>query len=162
MRRVSIENFMKCSSEINMPESRFNLNYITLLIGVASCTFVISLFLMQILFAIIFSLWIVEKNSEKKKVFNSFTFAIILWGVIRIIAVIFSRYPFESIQIFYKDALFYASFFSLQFYFKSMSKEQISKVIKFFIAGGVLSSLTGIVQFNLHLVNRAQSFSLFF
>ena len=142
-----------------MPESRFNLNYITLLIGVASCTFVISLFLMQILFAIIFILWIVEKNSEKKKVFNSFTFAIILWGVIRIIAVIFSRYPFESIQIFYKDALFYASFFSLQFYFKSMSKEQISKVIKFFIAGGVLSSLTGIVQFNLHLVNRAQSFS---
>jgi O-antigen ligase len=150
---------MKCSSGINMPESRFNLKYITLLIGVASCTFVISLFLMQILFAIIFILWIVEKNSEKKKVFNSFTFAIILWGVIRIITVIFSHYPFESIQIFYKEALFYASFFSLQFYFKSMSKDQISSVIKYFIIGGILSSLSGIALFNLNLVDRAQSFS---
>jgi len=142
-----------------MPVSRFNLKYITILIGVASCTFVISLFLMQFLFAIIFILWIIEKNSEKRKVFDLFTLAIIIWGIIRIIAVIFSQYPSQSYQIFYKEALFYTSFLSLQFYFKSMSKEQISTVIKYFIAGGVLSSLTGIAQFNFHLVDRAQSFS---
>jgi len=142
-----------------MPESRFNLKYITILIGVASCTFVISLFLMQVFFAIIFILWVIEKNSEKRKVFDVFTLAIIIWGIIRIAAVIFSQYPSVSSQIFYKEALFYASFLSLQFYFKSMSKEQISLVIKYFIAGGVLSSLTGITQFNLHLVDRAQSFS---
>jgi len=142
-----------------MPESRFNLKYITLLIGIASCTFVISLFLMQILFTIIFILWIFEKNSEKKKVFNSFTFAITLWGLIRIIAVIFSQYPLESVRIFYKEALFYASFFSLQFYFKSMSKDQVRPIIIYFIIGGILSSLSGIALFNLHLVDRAQSFS---
>ena len=142
-----------------MPESRFNLKYITLLIGIASCTFVISLFLMQILFAIIFILWIIEKNSEKSKVFDLFTLAIILWGIIRIITVFFSQYSSESNQVFYKEALFYASFLSLQFYFKSMSKEQISTVIKYFIAGGVLSSLSGITLFNLHLVDRSQSFS---
>ena len=56
-----------------MPKVRFNLKYITLLIGIASCTFVISLFLMQILFAVIFILWILEKNSEKKKAFDLFT-----------------------------------------------------------------------------------------
>jgi|ERR1035437_2161518 O-antigen ligase len=150
---------MKCSSGINMPESRFNLKYITLLIGIASCTFVISLFLMQILFAIIFILWIIEKNSEKGKVFDLFTLAIILWGIIRIITVFFSQYPSESNRVFYKEALFYASFLSLQFYFKSMSKEQISTVIIYFIAGGVLSSLSGIALFNLHLVDRSQSFS---
>ena len=150
---------MKCSSGINMPVSRFNLKYITLLIGVASCTFVISLFLMQLLFAIIFILWIIEKNSEKRKVFDLFTLAIIIWGIIRITAVVFSQYPSESNQIFYKEALFYASFLSLQFYFKSMSKEQIGLVIKYFIIGGVLSSLTGIALFNFHLVDRAQSFS---
>jgi O-antigen ligase len=150
---------MKCSSGINMPVSRYNLKYITLLIGIASCTFVISLFLMQLLFAIIFVLWVIEKNNEKRKVFDLFTLAIIIWGIIRIIAVIFSQYPSESNKVFYKEALFYASFLSLQFYFKSMSKEQISKVIKYFIAGGVLSSLTGIAQFNFHLVDRAQSFT---
>jgi O-antigen ligase len=150
---------MKCSSGINMPESRFNLKYITLLIGIASCTFVISLFLMQILFAIIFILWIIEKNSEKSKVFDLFTLAIILWGIIRMITVFFSQYSSESNQVFYKEALFYASFLSLQFYFKSMSKEQISTVIKYFIAGGALSSLSGIALFNLHLVDRSQSFS---
>jgi len=114
---------------------------------------------MQFLFAIIFLLWIIEKKSEKRKAFDIFTLAILLWGLIRIITVIFSQYPSQSIQIFYKEALFYASFLSLQFYFKSISKEQISKVILFFIVGGVLSSLTGIVQFNLHLVDRAQSFT---
>jgi O-antigen ligase len=142
-----------------MPESRFNLQYIVLLIGVSSCTFVISLFLMQVLFAVVFILWILEKNTEKKKAFNLFTFAIIIWGLVRTIAVIFSQYPAVSSQVFYKEALFYASFLSLQFYFKSMSREQISKVIKYFIVGGVLSAITGIVQFNLHLVDRAQSFS---
>lgn len=142
-----------------MPVSRFNLKYIAILIGVASCTFVISLFLMQLLFAIIFILWIIEKNSEKRKVFDLFTLAITIWGIIRTIAVIFSQYPSESVQVFYKEALFYASFLSLQFYFRSMSKDQVSKVIKYFIAGGVLSSLTGIALFNFHLVDRAQSFS---
>ena len=150
---------MKCSSGIKMPVSRFNLKHITILIGVASCTFVISLFLMQLLFAIIFILWIFEKNSEKRKAFDLFTLAIIIWGIIRIIAVIFSQYPSVSIQIFYKEALFYASFLSLQFYFKSTTKELTSKVIKYFLAGGVLSSLTGIALFNFHLVDRAQSFS---
>jgi O-antigen ligase len=150
---------MKCSSGINMPVSRFNLKYITLLIGIASCTFVMSLFLMQLLFATIFLLWLIEKNSEKRKVFDLFTLAVIIWGILRIIAVIFSQYPSESNKVFYKEALFYASFLSLQFYFKSMSKEQIGKVIKYFIAGGVLSSLTGIALFNFHLVDRAQSFT---
>src|ERR1035437_342487 len=159
MKRVYTVNFMKCSSGINMPVSRFNLKYITPLIGIASCTFVISLFLMQAVFAIIFILWITEKNSEKRKVFDLFTLAIILWGIIRIIVVLLSQYPSESNQVFYKEALFYASFLSLQFYFKVISKEHISKVIKFFIAGGVLRSLTGIAQFNFHLVDRAQSFS---
>src|ERR1035437_8581253 len=159
MKRGYTVNFMKCSSGINMPVSRFNLKYITPLIGIASCTFVISLFLMQALFAIIFILWITEKNSEKRKVFDLFTLAIILWGIIRIIVVLLSQYPSESNQVFYKEALFYASFLSLQFYFKVISKEHISKVIKFFIAGGVLSSLTGIAQFNFHLVDRAQSFT---
>ena len=142
-----------------MPQSRFNIKYITLLIGIASCTFVISLFLMQLLFAIIFFLWIIEKNSEKRKAFDLFTLAIIIWGIIRIIAVVCSQYPSQSNQIFYKEALFYASFLSLQFYFKSFSEEQVGTVIKYFIAGGVLSSLIGIAQFNLHLVDRAQSFS---
>lgn len=150
---------MKCSSEIKMPESRFNLKYIILLIGISSCTFVISLFLMQILFALIFICWIIEKNIEKRKAFDRFTFAIILWGIIRIITVIFSQYPRESIRIFYKEALFYTSFLSLQFYFKSMTKEQITTIIKYFIVGGVLSSLSGIALFNFHLVDRAQSFS---
>jgi O-antigen ligase len=114
---------------------------------------------MQLLFAIIFVLWVIEKNSEKRKVFDLFTLAIIIWGIIRIIAVLFSQYPSESNEVFYKEALFYASFLSLQFYFKSMSKEQICNVIKYFIVGGVLSSLTGIAQFNFHLVDRAQSFT---
>ena len=150
---------MKCSSEINMPESRFNLKYITPLIGIASCTFVISLFLMQIFFAIIFILWVLEKNSEKKKAFDLFTLVIIIWGIIRIIAVIFSKFPSESNQVFYKEALFYASFFSLQFYFKSMPKDSINSVIKYFIVGGVISSLSGITLFNFHMVDRSQSFS---
>jgi hypothetical protein len=102
---------MKCSSGINMPESRFNLKYITLLIGIASCTFVISLFLMQILFAIIFILWIIEKNSEKSKVFDLFTLAIILWGIIRIITVFSPNTPQKAIGFFIKKRYSMLPFF---------------------------------------------------
>lgn len=142
-----------------MISSRYNLNLPFYLIIATACTFVFSLFLLQIFAGAVTVLWLFEKNIEKKKAFDLITAAILTFGIVRLITIFYSEYPKESYEAIYKEALFYLFFFSANFYLKIFSSEKRLTIIRIFLIGAVGASLTGIISFNLNLVERAQSFS---
>src|SRR5690606_28569945 len=104
-----------------------------------SVSFVLSIFAMQLFGAALVILWLFEKNSEKKKAIDSFIIAVLIYGLIRIISIIFSEYPDESISALYREALFFLSIFPIGFYLKSFDDQKKKIIIYSFIAGAVRS-----------------------
>jgi len=119
----------------------------------------LSLFLLQLFAGLLSILWLFESIENKKKAFDIFTLLIVIFGAVRILSILFSQYPSESVQSYYKDALFYFSFFSFSFYIKALGKEKTEKIAYIFIISSIAISIIGLVLFNLKLVDRAQSFS---
>ena len=142
-----------------MISTRYNLNLPFYLIIATACSFVFSLFLLQVFVGAVAVLWLFEKNIEKKKAFDIITVAIITFGIIRLTTIFFSEYPKESYEAIYKEALFYFFFFSANFYLKIFSSEKRLTIIRIFLVAAIAASLTGVISFNLNLVERAQSFS---
>ncbi len=142
-----------------MISSRFNLNIIFYLFIATVFSMMVSLFLLQLFAGILSLFWLFESGKNKKEAIDIFTWLIIVFGSVRILSIIFSDFPSVSYQAFYKDALFYLAFFSMSFYIKVLDKERIKKIILAFIAGAVLVSIIGLIQFNLKIVDRAQAFS---
>jgi len=142
-----------------MMTSKYNLNIPFYLIAAVACSFVFSLFLLQVFAAIVGLLWLFEKNKEKKKAFDLLTISVLAFGITRLITAFFSEFPKASSEIYLKEALFYLFFFSANFYFKLFLPEKRSDMIRFFLLAAVAASLTGIISFNLNFVERAQSFS---
>ncbi len=139
--------------------SKFNNKISIILIAGLSLSYVLSLFLLQLFAAILFLIWLFEKNSEKKKAFDTLTFIIIAFGIMRLLSIIFSEYPSSSNESFYKEALFYFSFFALSFYLKTYNDKEFADVVFFFVAGAAINALIGLIKFNLSIDERAQSFS---
>jgi O-antigen ligase len=104
-------------------------------------------------------IWLIESFENKRKAIDIFFTLILIFCIIRILSIIFSQYPAESVKSFYKDALFYLSFFSFSYYLKSFGKEKIKSISYVFIISAAVISLIGLILFNLKLVERAQSFS---
>ncbi|MHB8579759.1 MAG: O-antigen ligase family protein [Ignavibacteriaceae bacterium] len=142
-----------------MISSKFNLNIIFYLFIATVFSMMVSLFLLQLFAGILSLFWLFESGKNKKEAIDIFSWLIIVFGVVRILSIIFSDFPSVSYQAIYKDALFYFAFFSMSFYIKVLDKERIKKIILAFIAGAVLVSIIGLVQFNLKIVDRAQAFS---
>jgi O-antigen ligase len=84
---------------------------------------------------------------------------LLVFGFTRVISVIFSHYPSVSIEIFYKEALLYFGFFSMSFYLKLFDNTKTLNIIYALVIASVITSLIGIIIFNLSLSDRAQSFS---
>lgn len=160
MLMVFTGNFTKCSLEIKMQiSSRFNQNLYFYLLIASVCSFLLSLFLLQLFVGVLTILWILDKFSEKKKAIDIFSKVIFIFLVIRVISIVFSSYPVDSSQAYYKDALFYLGFFSFDFYLKALDKKRIRIVVYFFAAAAGVIAFIGLLSFNLSLVERAQSFS---
>jgi O-antigen ligase len=123
------------------------------------CCVLISLFLLELFFVLLTILWLCEKLGEKKKSFDVFHAAILVFGFFRILSILFSKYPSISYQSFYKDALFYLSFFSMSFYFKVLSYQKTMKVMQYFLLASIFVAVVGIIKFDLSMVDRASSFS---
>ena len=139
--------------------SRFNQNLYFYLLIASVCSFLLSLFLLQLFVGVLTILWILDKFSEKKKAIDIFSKVIFIFLVIRVISIVFSSYPVDSSQAYYKDALFYLGFFSFDFYLKALDKKRIRIVVYFFAAAAGVIAFIGLLSFNLSLVERAQSFS---
>jgi O-antigen ligase len=139
--------------------SRFNSNLYFYLLIASVCSFLLSLFLLQLFVGALSILWILDKFSEKKKAFDTFGKVIFIFLAVRIISILFSSYPGDSNQAYYKDALFFFGFFSFDFYLKALDKKRIKITAYSFAAAAAAIALIGLVRFNLSLVERAQSFS---
>ncbi len=142
-----------------MITSRFDSRIPFYLFAAAVCSMMVSLFLLQLFFGLLAILWLCEKTENKKKAFDIFTLLIAVFGIIRLLSIIFSQYPSSSIQSLYKEALFYLGFLSMSFYLKAMNKEKVEKIAFTFSISSIAVALIGLTLFNLRLVERAESFS---
>ncbi|MGE5860123.1 MAG: O-antigen ligase family protein [Ignavibacteria bacterium] len=139
--------------------SRFNSRLPFFILICFACSFLISLFLVQLFGALLAFLWLLERFSEKQKAFDIFTLLILTYGSMRLISIIFSDFPEESIQSLYKEALFYFAFFSFSFYLKIFDRDYLSKIVSGFVAASAVVAVIGIIKFNLDFDYRASSFS---
>ena len=139
--------------------SRFNHNISYFLIIGVVVSFLLSLALLQVFAGALCLLWIFEKWIEKKNAFDVFSKVFLIYLVVRIAALIFSEFPEVSVQILYKEVLFYLCFFSFSFYLKSFDVEKIKTIVYYFSFASAVIALIGIVRFNLSIVERAESFS---
>lgn len=139
--------------------SRFNSNISYFLIIAVVVSFLLSLALLQLFAASLCLLWIFEKWNEKKNAFDIFSKVFLIYLVVRLAALVFSEFPEVSVQILYKEVLFYLCFFSFSFYFKSLDVEKIKTIVYYFSFASAVIALIGIVRFNLSIVERAESFS---
>jgi O-antigen ligase len=144
-----------------MPRTRYDIRipfYLT--IGLV-ISFVASLFFMQLFAGLLGILWLIETNENKKKAFDAFTWFILAFGLIRAFSVIFSVDRSVSVEIFYKEILFYFAFLSLSFYLKVFDQNKRQTIIYFFIGTAAVVALSGIIKFDLNLVQRAEAFTTY-
>jgi len=142
-----------------MTISKIKPEIIFTLVALFSVSFVASIFLMQLVAAIIFLMWLFENWDHKKNIFNALTISVYIFGFARLISIIFSHYPELSYQAFYKEALFYLILPPLCFYLKDFGKEKLIGLIYIFILGACFISLVGSIRFISGFVERAQSFT---
>ncbi|MGA8263520.1 MAG: O-antigen ligase family protein [Ignavibacteriaceae bacterium] len=144
-----------------MAQSRFDIRipfYLT--IGLA-VSFVTSMFFMQFFAALLGIFWLIEKYESKKKAFDVFAWFVLAFGLIRAFSVIFSIDKSVSVEIFYKEILFYFAFFSLSFYLKIFDKNKKQIIIYTFIGTAAVVALSGIIKFDLNLVQRSEAFTTY-
>jgi O-antigen ligase len=142
-----------------MITTRFDQRLPFYLIILLSVSFSLSIFTMQLFGGTLALLWLFEKNSEKKKAADRIVMMVTLYGLVRLLAIIFSEYTSVSVHSLYKEALFYLSVFSIGFYMKVFDSRKIRLIIYFFLVGAALNSVIGLINFNFGLVERAQSLS---
>ncbi len=122
-------------------------------------SFLVSFFLLQVFLGLLSLLWIFEAWENKKSAFDTILYAVILFGILRLISIIFSVYPSQSVTAIPKEILFYTGFFAMSFYLKVFDDKKFDWVIYVFSFSAVLVAFIGILQFIFQIVDRAQSFS---
>jgi O-antigen ligase len=140
-------------------QSKFKIEIPFYLTAAVVSSYLLSLFLLQLFGALLVILYFAESWKNKKKAFDIFLVTILIFGVVRLIAIIFSQYPDQSIQSLYKEALFFLTFFAFNFYLKVFDRKKFTYIIYTFGIAAVVISLIGILRFVIGNVDRAQSFS---
>ncbi|MGC8898594.1 MAG: O-antigen ligase family protein [Bacteroidota bacterium] len=102
-------------------------------------------------------IWIFEKLGNKRKALDRFGILILLFGFVRLLSIIFSKYPEVSVHSLYKEALFYFGFFSINYYLKVLDKQRLIYIVYGFIISAFVVAGIGVILFNLGSVERAQS-----
>jgi O-antigen ligase len=146
-------------AEKQMVKSRFNSLIILSLLIVLSISFVLSLFVMQLMAGILFVLWLFEKHDERKKAFDNILKFILVFGLVRLITIFLSEFPQNSYESIYKEGLFYTSAAAIPFYLKTFNKKSILTIMLVFIIGAAVMSLVGSTRFFMNHVERAQAFT---
>ncbi len=139
--------------------TRFDKRAYFFLLAASVSSFLLSLFLLQLFAGLLVIFWLFESNENKKKSFDLIAASVLLFGLVRILSIIFSEYSSVSVHSFYKEALFYLGFFSFTYYLKSFEQKKIFNLIYIFTAASAVVALIGLILFNFKFVDRAQSFS---
>lgn len=137
-------------------KSRFNSKISYYLVAALLASFLISLVLLQLFAALLFIIWLFEK--DKLKSADLFLYVILGFGIIRLISIFFSEYFSVSLIAIQKELLFYTTILALFYYLKTFKREQITKQLEIMIHAGAIVALIGIILFSLGTSHRAQSF----
>lgn len=137
-------------------KSRFNIKIIFSLVAAMLASFLISLALLQLFIALLFILWLFEK--DKMKANDVFLYLILAFGLLRVVTIFTSEYFDSSLRTIQKELLFYTTTIALFFYLKTFSRKSISKLSDVFIHSGAVVAAIGFILFSMGTYHRAQSF----
>jgi O-antigen ligase len=103
--------------------------------------------------------WLFESNKNKLKAVDTISHIFIVFVLIRILSAIFSDYPDSSNQIYYKDLLFFLSFFAFGYYLKAFDESKLRTIYNAVVIAAILIACIGLTRFLTGNVERAQSFT---
>ena len=127
------------------------------LICAIAASFLLSLVLLQLFTGLLILLWLLESNSEKKKMLGNIEIYFLAFVCVRILSIFFSEHFALSIHAIYKDALYYIGFFALSFYLHSFSNEKKTQILKIFLSFSLIVGVIGITKFVFGIKPRAES-----
>jgi O-antigen ligase len=104
-------------------------------------------------------LWLFESNKNKFKAIDTISYIFILFVIVRILSTLFSDYPDSSNQIYYKDALFFLSFFAFGYYLKVFEESKLRTIYYVVVIAAIIVACIGLTRFLIGNVERAQSFT---
>lgn len=142
-----------------MVETRFNQKIPFYIFLATISSFLISLFLLQIFAVLLIVFWLFEKHQNKIAAFDKISLLFFIFIIVRISSVIFSEFPESSISLFYKDAIFFLSFFAMIFYLKVFDEKNIKIIAFTFVIAAMLVACIGLSKLLTGNVERLQSFT---
>ena len=140
-------------------ESRFDIRlpyYLT--IAVVS-SFLLSFFLLQLFTGLLVFVWLFESNKNKFKALDTISYIFIVFVLIRILSALLSNYPDSSNQIFYKDLLFFLSFFAFGYYLKVFDDRKLRTIYYAVVIAAIIVACVGLTKFLTGNTERAESFT---
>jgi len=122
-------------------------------------SFLLSLFLLQLFAGLLVLAWLFEANKNKFKAIDTISYIFIVFVLIRILSALFSDYPDSSNQIYYKDLLFFLSFFAFGYYLKVFDESKLRTIYYAFIIAAIIVACVGLTKFLTGNAERAESFT---
>ena len=122
-------------------------------------SFLFSLFLLQLFAGLLVLAWLFESNKNKFKAIDTISYIFIAFVLIRILSTLFSDYPDSSNQIYYKDLLFFLSFFAFGYYLKVFDENKFRTIYYAFVIAAIFVACIGLTKFLTGNTERAESFT---
>jgi len=140
-------------------ESRFDIRLPFYLTIATISSFLLSFFLLQLFAGLLVLVWLFESNKNKFKAIDTISYVFIVFVLIRILSALFSDYPDSSNQIYYKDLLFFLSFFAFGYYLKSFDERKLRTIYYAFVIAAIIVACVGLTKFLTGNTERAESFT---
>ena len=140
-------------------ESRFDIRFPFYLTIATISSFLLSLFLLQLFAGLLVLAWLFEANKNKFKAIDTISYIFIVFVLIRILSALFSDYPDSSNQIYYKDLLFFLSFFAFGYYLKVFDESKLRTIYYAFLIAAIIVACVGLTKFLTGNAERAESFT---
>lgn len=142
-----------------MLNTRYDIRLPFYLTIAAISSFLLSLFLLQLFAGLLVLTWMFESNKNKFKAIDTISYIFIVFVLIRILSALFSDYPDSSNQIYYKDLLFFLSFFAFGYYLKVFDESKLRTIYYAVVIAAIIVACIGLTKFLTGNVERAQSFT---
>lgn len=140
-------------------ESRFDIRLPFYLTIATISSFLLSLFLLQLFAGLLVLSWLFESNKNKFKSIDTISYIFVVFVFIRILSALFSDYPDFSNQIYYKDLLFFLSFFAFGYYLKAFDESKLRTIYYAFVIAAIIVACIGLTKFLTGNTERAESFT---
>jgi O-antigen ligase len=113
----------------------------------------------QIIYAILFIIWLVILIKEKQFSFTSYDFLFLAFVVIRIFSILISEYPEASSLSYYREIIFYPYYFIAKYFVQQYELAGIKQSITVMIYSLIIPAVYAVVTVVNGQVERGSSFS---